>query len=99
MDRLGYWIRSKNMRRSQLLAALLFSMALYNVYSANVLLLDRDRGRIFYSPEQARHEGCEQNIMRALEANGHQVTRVTVLPGDLSPYEVIFIVLGFACPT
>jgi hypothetical protein len=64
-----------------------------------ILVWDHDKGsyNMFYDPETSLYVGCEFGIQRALENNGYDYTTTPWLPGDLSQYDVIFIVLGWFC--
>lgn len=64
-----------------------------------ILIWDHDLGEenLFNDPEGAGYVGCEFGIERALEHNGYTYKTLTNLPKDLSPYDVIFVTIGWFC--
>jgi hypothetical protein len=64
-----------------------------------ILIWDHDKGadNMFYDPEGSGYVGCEYGIQRALSQNGVAATTLLYLPTDLSPYDAIFIVMGWYC--
>lgn len=67
-------------------------------FAINILIWDYDGFVTFNDPESYDHVGCQYGIEKALSANGYSYTSTYWLPRDLTPYDVIFIVLGFYCP-
>ena len=63
-----------------------------------VLVWDNDQDGMFFSQESYSYVHCETRLVQALQDEGLNTTVVTDLPGDLSSWDVIFVVLGFACP-
>ncbi len=60
-----------------------------------IFVWDNDNGKVFQDPETGGYVGCEYGIQQALAANGFSYATATVLPPDISTYDVIFIVLGW----
>lgn len=62
-----------------------------------VLVWDHDMGKVFSDPEGGGNVGCEYGIQQALAANGYTYTtwNGNTLPADISPYDVIYVVLGW----
>jgi hypothetical protein len=67
------------------------------VFAQQVLIWDNDNNSDFLDPEGTGNVGCEFKIQQALTANGITFTTVSVLPGDLSGYDVVFVTLGIYC--
>jgi|GEM_PF-3041385 len=74
-------------------------MALQWASAAQVFVLDRDNGASFYSSSRNQYEGCEDGLVQVLTQLGHQVTLGSSLPESLSNYEILFVTLGFYCPS
>ncbi len=66
--------------------------------AANVLIWEYDAADIFYDPQLGRSVDCPYWLEQSLTANGHTYTTTNTLPSDLSPYQVVFVTLGwFRC--
>ncbi|HPR18715.1 MAG TPA: hypothetical protein PLD62_10770 [Candidatus Cloacimonadota bacterium] len=64
----------------------------------NVFLWDRDMGYTVMNPEDIwQYVGMEYGIENALIANGINPVVDTVLPADLSGYDMIFATIGRWC--
>jgi len=51
----------------------------------------------FPDPEGGGMVGSDYAIRQALLANGYTYTMGTILPADLSPYDVLFVIMGVYC--
>jgi hypothetical protein len=60
-----------------------------------VFVWDKDNGKVFSNPEGGGNVGCEYWIKQALTHNGYMYSSSTVLPADISGYDIIFVVLGW----
>ena len=69
----------------------------YLVFAQQVLIWDNDNNSDFLDPEGTGNVGCEYKIQQALTANGITFTTVSIPPGDLSGYDVVFVTLGIYC--
>lgn len=65
---------------------------------AHILVWDNDNNVPYYVTETQTYEYCYQPFERLLGRMGHQVTVSWQLPDDLSPYDAVFVILGFFCP-
>uniref|UniRef100_A0A7C6AA06 Uncharacterized protein n=1 Tax=candidate division WOR-3 bacterium TaxID=2052148 RepID=A0A7C6AA06_UNCW3 len=65
------------------------------LYSANVLIWEYDTLDIFYDSTRAESVDCPHWIEKALIDNGHTYETYPYLPIDLSPYDVVFVTLGW----
>ena len=64
----------------------------------NVFIWDRDDGNTIMNPEDPwTYVGLEYAIVKALMENGITSVINTVLPDDLSNYDIIFAILGPWC--
>ena len=77
-----------------LLACLFVGGFAADAFSQNIYIWDKDLGEIFLDPEGSGMVGCEYAIKQCLTANGYTFTSGTTLPGDLSPYDILFVVMG-----
>ena len=50
---------------------------------------------IFYDAQLGESIDCSYWIEQTLTANGHTYVTDTTLPGNLSPYDVVIVTLGF----
>lgn len=73
----------------------LLAMVAPQAVAQEIFIWDQDMGKTFQDPETGSTVGCQYGIQQALAANGFAYTTATVLPPDLSLYDVIFIVLGW----
>jgi len=64
-------------------------------FAANAFIWLYDPGDRFDDPETGTTIDCAYWIEQALAANGHDYTTGDYLPADLSPYDVVFVTLGF----
>jgi hypothetical protein len=60
-----------------------------------IFVWDKDNGKTFANPEGGGNVGCEYWLKQALTDNGYTYTSATVLPADISPYDIIFVCLGW----
>ncbi|MEO0092962.1 MAG: hypothetical protein ABIK93_01045 [candidate division WOR-3 bacterium] len=68
------------------------------IYSAHVLIWEYDTLDIFYDPVLAESIDCPHWLKKALFDNGHTLEIYPYLPIDLTPYDVVFVTLGwFRC--
>jgi hypothetical protein len=64
----------------------------------NVFIWDRDDGNTIMNPEDPwTYVGLEYAIVIALTENGITPVIDTVLPDDLSNYDILFVILGPWC--
>jgi len=75
------------------LAFLLAPMAL----SQSILVWDKDHNLTFQDPEGGGQVDATYGVTKALTANGYTFTKVTTLPADLSPYNILFVIMGSYC--
>jgi hypothetical protein len=73
---------------------LLFSYDLSN--SQNILVWKNVGESEYISPETGNLQTSDYELRLALTVNYRSIEVVDALPEDLSPYELIFITLGFA---
>ncbi|MCK5148453.1 hypothetical protein KAR48_16975 [bacterium] len=81
-----------------ILKILLFCAA-GTVYGANIFIWDNDNSSTFWAYERNSVEGCETGLYTTLSTLGHSVTKSRNLPDNLSNYDILFITLGFFCPS
>lgn len=60
----------------------------------NILVADYDHGLTFTDPDGSGDVGSEEALLAALDDNGSSYDLVTQLPGDLSAYDQVFLMLG-----
>ncbi|MBC8183131.1 hypothetical protein H8E88_18665 [candidate division KSB1 bacterium] len=72
----------------------LFSIGQSN--SQNILVWKNVGVSMYISPENGNELTSDYEIRLALMINNRSLVTVDSLPEDLSPYEMIFITLGFA---
>jgi hypothetical protein len=82
------------MKKYAFILALIFLIPTI-LYSANVLIWEYDTLDIFYDPVLADSVSCPHQIGKALIDNGHTFETYPYLPLDLSPYDVVFVTLGW----
>lgn len=63
----------------------------------NVLIWDNDNSSDYEDPETGLLKNCEDGIENALSMNGIDYAVTTVLPSDLSTFDMVFISLGLYC--
>ncbi len=64
----------------------------------SVFIWDRDDGNTIMNPEDPwTYVGLEYAIMNALTENGITAVIDTVLPDDISNYDILFAILGPWC--
>lgn len=73
----------------------LLAMAAPQAVAQEIFIWDHDMGKTFQDPETGTYVGCQYGIQQALAANGFAYTTATILPPDLSLYDVVFVVLGW----
>ena len=74
-----------------LVVVLIFAALGSPALAGNVLVWDNDRDHVYPDPGP----GTEVAIMESLEANQFEYDFCTQLPGDLTPYDAIFIPIGW----
>lgn len=62
----------------------------YHVFVWNFDTLD-----VFYDSQAGDTIDCAYWLEQTLTANGHTYVTGTSLPGNLGPYDVVFVTLGF----
>ncbi len=77
-------------------AAVLFCVAA-PASAQSILVWDKDHNKKFNDPEGGGQVDATYGITKALTANGYTFTTTTTLPGNLSPYNVIFVIMGTYC--
>ena len=65
--------------------------------SQDILVWDKDHNKTFTDPEGAGSVDACYGITKALTDNGETFTKVTVLPSDLTPYNILFVIMGTYC--
>jgi hypothetical protein len=66
--------------------------------AANAFVWNFDPQDRFYDAEVGDSIDCSYWLERTLSDNGHSVQADSNLPGDLSPYDVVFVTTGwFRC--
>jgi hypothetical protein len=78
-----------------LLVAFIFVTIYLNAIS--IFIWDNDNAGTFSNPDTGQTVGTEFPIQKALEDNGLQYEINTLLPVDLSGYDMLFIALGKYC--
>ena len=68
--------------------------------SLNLLILKKSERADFNNPDiesptRFDRVQCDYGIGTALADNGYTYTTVDMMPSDLTPYDVIFVILGF----
>lgn len=64
-------------------------------HAAQVCIWNYDQLDQFYDSQIGNTVDCTYWLEQTLSGNGHTVQTTTTLPADLSPYDVIFITLGW----
>jgi hypothetical protein len=83
------------MRKSLIVVTLLFAIPLM-VQAAHALIWLFDDHDMFIDPQVGGDTiDCAYWIEQTLVDNGHTYDIETYLPFDLSPYDVVFVTLGF----
>ena len=85
------------MKRTFLLAAGLALCMALPAFSQSILVWDKDHNKTFQDPEGAGLVDETYGIKKALTENGYSFTAVQSLPSDLTPYDVIFVIMGVYC--
>lgn len=75
---------------------LLFSITT-PVLSQDILVWDKDHDKMFFDPDGAGMVDATFGITRALDTCGETYDESSTLPVDLTPYSIIFIVMGNLC--
>jgi len=65
------------------------------LYSAQALIWEYDTLDIFFESTIGESIGCPHSIEKALRQNDHTYETYSYLPLDLSPYDVVFVTLGW----
>ncbi len=77
---------------------ILILFSLIGILSAqNILLWDNDNYSSFVQPGDEYYTGTEVAVGRSLLRNGLTFEETTILPGDLSQYDAVFVTLGVYC--
>ena len=85
------------MKRTFLLAACLALCTAWPAFSQSILVWDKDHDKLFQDPEGAGLVDETYGIKKALDANGYSYTVVKTLPSDLTPYDIVFVIMGAYC--
>jgi hypothetical protein len=64
-------------------------------WAYNILVWDADLGDQYYDPDTQQLIGSEVNLVSALTNCGQSPQTVTTLPGDLTPYDMVFVCTGW----
>ena len=80
-----------------ILVILIFVSLSLPAYSQEIFLWDKDLGETFDDPEGGGIVGSEYAVEQALTSNGYTYTMDTLLPGDLSGYDIVFVIMGAHC--
>ena len=67
----------------------------FTAYAANAFVWNFDPIDRFYDAEVGDSVDCAYWLEQTLSAIGHSVVVDTNLPQDLSPYDVVFVTLGW----
>jgi len=68
------------------------------IFAQNVFVWDRDNEELIINPDDPWTEvGVEYAIVKALDANRITATVDTVLPANLSDYDILFATIGIWC--
>lgn len=67
------------------------------VFSQSIFVWDKDHSKLFIDPEGAGQVDASYGVTKALTDCGYTFTSSTVLPSDLDPYDIIFVVMGVYC--
>jgi hypothetical protein len=78
-------------------ATILLLSGVVRAQHLDVLVWNNDNFSHYIDPETGIDRGCEYGLEQALQANGTFYTTVTSLPGNLSPYDIVFVELGIYC--
>ncbi|MHC4941459.1 MAG: hypothetical protein ACYTG7_00415 [Planctomycetota bacterium] len=66
-------------------------------YSQNILVWDKDHDLKFQDPEGAGSVTALYGTTKALDDNGYTYNVSKTLPSDLTPYDILMIVMGTYC--
>ena len=66
-------------------------------YSQEILVWDKDHNLKFQDPEGAGLVDATYGVKKALTENGYTFPAVLSLPADLSPYDLVFVIMGTYC--
>ena len=66
-------------------------------FSQDILVWDKDHDKLFFDPDGAGMVDATFGVTRALDACGETYDEGSTLPADLTPYNIIFIVMGNLC--
>jgi hypothetical protein len=80
-----------------ILAAAIVVFMAAPAFSQTIYIWDKDHNKLFSDPEGGGQVDASYGIKKALDNNGYTYTFGTTLPTDLSPYDVIFVVMGTYC--
>ncbi|MDP8232019.1 MAG: hypothetical protein P9L91_05045 [Candidatus Zophobacter franzmannii] len=83
------------MRKTGLLVLMIVFSAM--LFGQNILLWDNDNYSSFIPPGGEFFTGCEVALGRSLINNGINYTETTILPGDLTQFDAVFVTLGVYC--
>lgn len=67
------------------------------VFAQDILVWDKDHNKTFPDPEGAGAVDATYGVTKALDACGETYVTSMTLPTDLTPYNIIFIVMGTYC--
>lgn len=80
-----------------IIAAVLSVFLVAPAFSQSILVCDKDHDLLFHDPEGAGNVTATYGITKALDDNGYAYTKVAGIPTDLSPYDIVFLVMGALC--
>ena len=63
----------------------------------SVFIWNNDNSSHYIDPESGQDRACEYGLQQALDANDISYNTSTVLPNNLSNYDIVFVELGIYC--
>ena len=66
-------------------------------FSQSILVWDKDHNKLFPDPEGAGNVDATYSVKKTLNNLGYTHTVTYSLPADLSPYDIIFVIMGVYC--
>jgi len=66
-------------------------------FSQSILVWDKDHNKTFLDPESGVGVDATYGIKKALDDNSYAYTASLTLPADLTPYHIIFVIMGTYC--
>jgi hypothetical protein len=65
--------------------------------SQDILVVDKDHNKTFPDPEGAGNVDATYGVTKALDDCGYAYTKVDNFPGDISRFDIMFIIMGTYC--